>query len=260
MKNIDIFTVVLVLFNFIISISSISRDVYKKYKYEKKYNDLNKLLSKSMSDIDNKINSSKYELIIKNYSYDINTKDSNYLIFKKNKNRYHLILSLKISYEYFSNIYNDKKMFCTIRIKNNNNFNTIAKYNTKESRWTDSYNYIINQNTDLINIAINNRNKFIISNIDDFKDNNSFVIQDNNFEKMCCAIITIPLRDINNELLGCYTAYFTKPLNDKIKITSLRNGLQILGNKFSELIKEYILFNCEENNNVEKAIIEKNNG
>lgn len=250
-------TFLFMLFNVIVLLASLIRDIYLNYNYHKKYKEINKKLVSNFELLEKNISSEKYEIVLKNYAYNIKTKNFDNEIFTKNRNKYCIFIIMKNSCDYFSEVYNDKNIYCNIRIKNNEIFNTIAHYRCTTTSKINQYIYLIDKNTDLINIAINNQNKFIISNINDYEDTNIFLLQNIELKSISKAIITIPLKN-ENKLLGCYSIYFSKPLKDEIKLSTLKESISLLQNKLSQLIKEYIMLNYKDIDplHVESNIIE----
>ena len=251
----DGFTTILIIFNILISFFSTIEMLYKMINHEKKYNSMNKEFLRSLKILEDKINSSEFQIVLKNNSYDIKTKMYNEKIFKKSKNRFMLYLIMNESCKFFSNIYNDKKIYCNIRINKNNDFYTIAHFRCHDTISIKDRLYYTNKNTDLMNIATNNYNKFVIANVDDFKGSNIFMIQNYELKNRSKAIISISLKD-KSDLIGVYTIYFSKPLDDKIKLANLELSISTLKNKITDLIKEYIELNNGEYESPENILIE----
>lgn len=198
--------------------------------------------------MEDKIKSPKFEIILKNGGYDIKTKAYNDKLFKRNRNRFMIFFYMNESCKFFSDIYNDKNIYCNIRINRNNNFYTVAHYRCQDTLSINDRLYYTQKNTDLININEKNFNKFIISNVDDFKKSNLFMIQNNILKNRSKAIISISLKDSGN-LMGVYTIYFSRPLDDKIKLIDLELAIKTLRDKITILIKEYINLNEDETEN-----------
>lgn len=251
----DGFTTILIIFNILISFFSTIEMLYKMINHEKKYNSMNKEFLRSLKILEDKINSSEFQIVLKNNSYDIKTKMYSEKIFKKSKNRFMLYLIMNESCKFFSNVYNDKKIYCNIRINKNNDFYTIAHFRCHDTISIKDRLYYTNKNTDLMNIATNNYNKFVIANVDDFKGSNIFMIQNYELKNRSKAIISISLKDKSN-LIGVYTIYFSKPLDDKIKLANLELSISTLKNKITDLIKEYIELNNGEYESPENILIE----
>lgn len=244
----DGFMTMIVALNLLISLFSVIEMVYKKGKYLKKYNNISKEFIFNLNYMEDKIKSPKFEIILKNSGYDIKTKMYNDKIFKKNKNRFMIYFYMNESCKFFSNIYNDKNIYCNIRINRSNNFYTVAHYRCQATLSINDRLYYTQKNTDLININGKNINKFIISNVDDFKKSNLFMLQNNILRNRSKAIISISLKD-NENLMGVYTIYFSKPLDDKIKLIDLELAIKTLRDKIATLIKEYINLNEDETEN-----------
>lgn len=236
---------IVTLSNLAISLLSIGTEVYKKYHSHKNYMGINKKFIYDLKLIDDKMNSEKFEIIFHNNSYSINTKRIEYSLFKENKNNFYIYIIMKHSCDLFSKIYNDKNIYCSIRIRVKKEFNTIAHFRCRDTSSIKERIYITDKNTDLINIATKQYDKFVVSNINDFKNKNTFTIQNLYLENMSKAIISIPIKD-ENELLGCYTIYFSKPLDDKIKLSHFKDSIFSLEKKLEYLIKEYLEINSEK--------------
>lgn len=69
------------------------------------------------------------------------------------------------------------------------------------------------------------------------------------------AIISISLKSHSN-LIGVYTIYFSKPLNDKIKLIDLELAITTLKDKITTLIEEYIELNSDEYESKDNLLIE----
>ena len=74
------------------------------------------------------------------------------------------------------------------------------------------------------------------------------MIQNNILRNRSKAIISISLKD-NENLMGVYTIYFSKPLDDRIKLIDLELAIKTLRDKITTLIKEYINLNEDETEN-----------
>ncbi len=251
----DGFMTMIVTLNLLISLFSVIETVYKKRKYLKKYNNISKEFIFNLNSMENKIKSPKFEIILKNSGYDIKTKKYNDKIFKINRNRFMIYFYMNESCKFFSDIYNDKNIYCNLRINRNNDFYTVAHYRCQDTLSINDRVYFTQKNTDLININEKNFNKFIISNVDDFKKSNLFMIQNNILRNRSKAIISISLKD-NENLIGVYTIYFSKPLDDKIKLIDLEFAIKTLRNKITALIKEYIDLNKDEYETENRMLIE----
>lgn len=159
------------------------------------------------------------------------------------------------SCKFFSDVYNDKNLYCNIRINKQDKFYTIAHFKCKDTLSINDRLYYIEKNTDLINITYKDISKFIISNVDDFKDSNVFMLQNNELKNRSKAIISFSLKNYGN-LIGVFTIYFSKPLDDKIKLLDLEIAIITLENKITELIKEYIELNNDEYELADSILIE----
>lgn len=241
----DILLFIVTLSNLAISLLSIGTEVYKKYHSHKNYMEINKKFIYDLKLIDDKMNSEKFEIIFHNNSYDINTKRIENRLFRENKNNFYIYIIMKYSYDLFSKIYNDKNIYCSIRIRVNKEFNTIAHFRCRDTSSIKERIYITDKNTDLINIETKQYDRFVVNNINDFKNKNTFTIQNLYLENMSKAIISIPIKD-ENELLGCYTIYFSKPLDDKIKLSNFKDSIFLLEKKLKCLIKDYLEINSEK--------------
>lgn len=254
---IDSFVLIITFVNILLSSLTISKELFTKIKEIKNISDISKQLNKNISSIENDIKD-KYIEDFYSSLYNKQLKSSN-KITEKDKNLFNIFFIMKFSSDYFSKIYKDNDLLCNIRIKQDNCFKTIIQYySNNKSKYIDlepQKVYYTDKNSDLITISKNKYNFFIINNISDYKKNNNFVLQNNYMEEHCKALISIPIylgkdmdkeKDNFNDLIACYTIFFSKPLNEKIEITNLGNSFIILINKLNELIKEYIQYNKED--------------
>ena len=247
-------TIILIL-NMFISLFSVVETLYKKRKYVKKYENISKEFVCNLKNLEDKINSPKFEIVLKNSGYDIKTKMYNDKIYKKNKNRFMIYFILNESCKFFSDVYSDKDIYCNIRINRKNNFYTIAHFRCQDTLSINDRLYYTEKNTDLIGITDNKINKFVISNVDDFKNSNIFMIQNYELMNRSKAIISICLKSYSN-LIGVYTIYFSKPLDDKIKLIDLQLAITTLKSKITALIEEYIELNSDEYESKDDILIE----
>ena len=251
----DIFMIITLVFNILVTLFSIIETVYVKKKYVKKYDIMTKEFINNLERFECKINSPQFEIVFKNNSYDIQAKKYNNMIYKKNKNRFQIYTIMNESCNFFSNVYHDKDIYCNIRINKNRNFYTIAHFRCQNTLSIKDRLYNIEKNTDLMGITSRNFNKFVISNVDDFRDSNIFMLKNYELKNRCKAIISISLKN-QEDLLGVYTIYFSKPLDDKIKLINLDRVLNILKIKLTNLIKEYIELNENVYESINNILIE----
>ncbi len=251
----DTLNFIIILLNLCILLISILESFFKIFKHEKKYINLNNQFANSLLKIDNKMTSETYNKILKESCYNINTKQIDNISFSKRKNKYYIYFIMKQSYIFFSDLYNDKNIYCNLKIIKNHQFYSIAHFRNNYTSTINDRTYVIARNTDLMNIFENNYNKFIISNIKDYKEDYTFLTQNIFLKNTSNAIITISLREDVN-LLGCYTIYFSKPLDDKINLCKLEKSICVMIERFSELIKEYIKLNSDNLNIDDNPIIE----
>lgn len=258
---IDYFVLIIAFINIILSILTLSRELYTKIKETKKLSNINKQLNKNISLIKNNVGN--LDLVF--FYRDLWNEEVkfNYKATKKDINLFNIYCIMKFSSEYFSNIYRDNDLLCNIRIKKDDHFKTIIQYSSNnKSKNIDletQKTYYTEKNSDLITISKNKYNIFIINNISDYKKNNQFILQNSYIEEHCNAIISIPIylskdleKDDLKELIACYTIYFSKPLNEKIEVSNLGNSFITLVNKLNELIKEYIQLNKKEESSMYK--------
>lgn len=265
----DKYNFIILLLNFLTIILTLIENVYAKIKADNHFKNINKNLHKEILSINQKSN----DFLINNISGPHITKFKLNNTFSQNEEViYIMYLLLQISAEYFSAIYKNNSLFCNLRIKEQNNFKTIVQYYYDEELKNIDIKpqeyYPINNNTDLINISQNHFNIFVINNISDYKKRNSFSLQNSrmdHMEKLCDALITIPIYSDPNDdilsrtILACHTVYFTKPLNENIKMNKMNYSLNILINKMNELIKAYLQINSDkkENDNQKEALLVK---
>lgn len=263
----NILTIILIL-NVMLSLYSIIKERHSKVTKEKSIVEKNNKYIENLLAIDEKINSPNYKRIFRNYCYDIKTKCYDEVILKKQENLYSIFLFMKYSSEYFSDIYKDNDILCNIRIKDEDYFKTIAEYYTNEkSKCIDKkteVQYSIKANTDLLNIYTNNYNKFIIANISDYKKKHTFFLENKQIEEYYKAIITITIFDDveESQLIGCYTLYFSKPIDERIEFRKISIAINALTSKLRDLIIEYLSLNPhsrkkEKDDNVIEIITNK---
>lgn len=251
----DGFTAIVLILNTFISLFSAVDILYKKRKCTKKYKNISEEFVRELEILEDKINSPKFDVVLKNSSYDIKTKMYSDKIFRKNKNRFMIYIIMNESCKFFSDIYNDKDLYCNIRVNKHNNFYTIAHFRCQDTLSINDRLYYTNKNTDLINITNKKINRFIISNVDDYIDSNIFVLQNEQLKSRSKAIISIPIMD-SKDLIGTFTIYFSKPLNDKIKLFDLELAITTLKNRIVLLLKEYIVLNENEFESEKNILIE----
>lgn len=248
-------TTIILILNMFISLFSVVDILYKRKKCTKKYKNISKEFVRELKFLEDKINSPKFDVVLKNSSYDIKTKMYSDKIFRKNKNRFMIYIIMNESCKFFSDIYNDKYLYCNIRVNKHNNFYTIAHFRCQDTLSINDRLYYTNKNTDLINITNKKISKFIISNVDDFIDSNIFVLQNEQLKSRSKAIISIPIMN-SEDLMGAFTIYFSKPLDDKIKLFDLELAITTLKNKIILLLKEYIELNENEYESGKNILIE----
>lgn len=214
----------------------------EKRKYKKIYKVIGKEFLSNITEIENKINTPIFEYVLKNNSYDIINKQYSNSMYKRNRNRFMIYSIMNESCKFFSNIYNDDKIYCNLRINRENSFYAIAHFRCLDTISIRDRLYDIDKNTELINLMMNSSNRFIISNIDDFKHSYPFYLQNYELMSRSKAIISISLKN-KFDLVGVYTIYFSKPLDDKVKLLELESTITLLKNKLTELTEEYIEIN-----------------
>lgn len=129
----DAFMTIIIVLNLLISLFSVIEAICKKIKDIKKYHNISKELIYNLNSMEDKIKSPKFEIILKNSGFDIKTKMYNDKIFKKNRNRFMIYFYMNESCKFFSDIYNDKNIYCNIRINRNDDFYTIAHFRCRET-------------------------------------------------------------------------------------------------------------------------------
>lgn len=251
----DALMIIVMVLNLSISLGTIVENLIKKKRYENRYEIISKNFVCNLEMLEDKVNSDKFETILRNSSYDTKIKMFNDKLYKRSKNRYMIYIVMHESYHFFSEVYRDKKIYCNIRINKDNFFHTIAHFRSPDTLSIKERLYYPDKNTDLINITTNNFNRFIISNIDDFKDSNIFMLQNCELNNRSKAIISISLKN-EFDLIGCYTIYFSKPLDDKIRLSSLELALNTLKEKMSKLVEEYIELNNDNEDISNNMLIE----
>lgn len=245
---------IIILINILISLISVLQMMIEKSGYKKKYEVICKEFLCKTIQTEYKINSPEFVNVLKNNSYDVMNKQYSNLMYKRNRNRFMIYSIINESCKLFSNLYNDA-IYCNLRINRENSFYTIAHFRYLDTISIKDRLYDVNKNTELTNLMINSSNRFIISNIDDFKQSYPFYLQDYELMHRSKAIISISLKN-RHELVGVYTIYFSKPLDDKVKLLELEYAITFLKNKLTELTEEYIEINKDNHEIITNMIIQ----
>ena len=138
----------IILINILISLISIVQMLNEKRKYKKIYKVIGKEFLSNITEIENKINTPIFEYVLKNNSYDIINKQYSNSMYKRNRNRFMIYSIMNESCKFFSNIYNDDKIYCNLRINRENSFYTIAHFRCLDTISIRDRLYDIDKNTD----------------------------------------------------------------------------------------------------------------
>ena len=251
----NIISTMILLIDVIILMLSIIEEIYKRNDYSKKMEFINKCFNSRLKYIKKNI-SYDNEIImnINDYEYS-DIYENNALLISANKEE--IYFTLRTACEFFSLIYNDKKIYSNIRIYQKEKFYTIIHMRGQKKILNERY-YNINKNTDLYEIVKNHCSLFVISNIYDYKKSNTFILQNNELEDFCKSMISIALDD-GKKIIGCFTIYFSKPLNDMVEIKALDNFIASLKIQLTDLVKQYIDINGYTYETTDNMFIENKN-
>lgn len=214
----------------------------EKKKHEIDFKVLFNEFEKKIMQIEDITNLERTKTIIMNYCFNESTNMVDIRLYNMRKSKFQMYLVARYSTQYFLSVYQNNDILSSIKIKNKNYFEDVAKYCISSSIFAEytQKEYDIDRNVDLINVCRKSYKKLIISNVKDFQDSEYFFnLQNKSIENKCNAIIAIPIFNENGEVIACFTVYFNKPLDDKIKLKTIKSALNIIKNKLNMYVEEY---------------------
>lgn len=230
----NIFLNIIAFVNIIILLFSVLENIYKRILDYKGYKTIDNFLSIYMKNL-NLNNDKKSPLKLKQIKKEIGNNNTLKNIQIENNNVVIIKKYMQIYQTLFSVLFNDENISSILRIKNSNDdFLTVSAIQNS-NLLQDNYIYETNKNIDLMYIFLNKYQLLIISNVDDFSQKKKFFLQNKILQMNTKALISIPINDKNN-VIGCYTIYFSKPLDDKVEISKIENLINNLKIILSNLI------------------------